>query len=147
MHIRVIGTPAQVATHIAVLDQLYGDRMREARRHPLADKPHLVAFFLSVRMSGPKTVPASTDKPRGAAGPGSPSQMQTNGTHALMTNSTDPPTTPASADQRGLATADQCFDWTRRLTPPVRGLVTTWLEIGDEAMRHVSIVSPRRGAR
>ncbi|MFF0867662.1 hypothetical protein ACFYUV_38275 [Nonomuraea sp. NPDC003560] len=59
-----------------------------------------------------------------------------------MTHSTDPPAGTARRDARQLATAGQSFDWTRRLDVPVRDLVTTWLEIGDRAIRHVSIVTP-----
>lgn len=44
-----------------------------------------------------------------------------------------------------LSTAVQSFDWTRRLDSDVRDLVTTWLEIGDRAFRHVSIVAPSAG--
>lgn len=61
-----------------------------------------------------------------------------------MTHSTDPPISSATGEQRGggMETADQCFDWTRRLDSPVRGLVTTWLEIGDRAIRTVNIIRP-----
>ncbi|WP_327587077.1 hypothetical protein OHA25_08700 [Nonomuraea sp. NBC_00507] len=63
-----------------------------------------------------------------------------------MINSTDPPISSASPDQRNaLATAVQDFDWTRRLSPDVRSLVTTWLEIGDRAMCTISIVPPATG--
>ncbi|MEV4020206.1 hypothetical protein AB0J35_57990 [Nonomuraea angiospora] len=67
-----------------------------------------------------------------------------------MTHTTDPPVNSARHDQRGssLTTAAQSFDWTRQLPPHLRGLVTTWLEIGDDAFRHVSIVpTPAGGAR
>jgi hypothetical protein len=53
---------------------------------------------------------------------------------------TNPP--PSSA----LETAVQDFDWTRKLDTDVRGLVTTWLEISDRAIRTINIVSPQAGA-
>lgn len=46
-----------------------------------------------------------------------------------------------------LTTAVQSFDWTRKMTPDVRGFVTTWLEIGDRAVRYVSIAAPVGEAR
>ncbi|MFB4294834.1 hypothetical protein ACBI99_44895 [Nonomuraea sp. ATR24] len=53
-------------------------------------------------------------------------------------------THPLDAEQPDdLASAVQDFDWTRRLDPNVRGLVTTWLEIGERAIRTVSIVPAR----
>lgn len=64
-----------------------------------------------------------------------------------MTHSTDPPISSATGEQDGipLATADPCFDWTRRLNNlnnvEIRGLLTTWLEVGDRAIRYVSIVA------
>ncbi|MCK2214250.1 hypothetical protein MF672_010675 [Actinomadura sp. ATCC 31491] len=60
-----------------------------------------------------------------------------------MTNPTDPPPPVAGAT---LATAAPDFDWTRQLRPDVRGLVTTWMEIGERAIRHVSIVPQTTGA-
>ncbi|NJP93950.1 hypothetical protein HCN51_31700 [Nonomuraea sp. FMUSA5-5] len=66
-----------------------------------------------------------------------------------MTHSTDPPVSSTTPQQEGstLATVAGDFDWTRRLPPSVRSLVTTWLEIGDEAIRHISIVPVTGGAR
>ncbi|MGP3914377.1 hypothetical protein [Nonomuraea sp. 10N515B] len=39
-----------------------------------------------------------------------------------------------------LATADQSFDWTRKLNSQVRADVTTWLEVGDRAFGFVQPV-------
>jgi hypothetical protein len=60
-----------------------------------------------------------------------------------MAQTTHPPT---SRPRAGLETAAQDFDWTRQLDLDVRSLVTTWLEIGDRAIRNINIVSPRAGA-
>ncbi len=59
-----------------------------------------------------------------------------------MINPTEP---PPDAGDGALATAAQDFDWTRKLDTDVRGLVTTWLEIGDRAIRNISIVPARTG--
>jgi hypothetical protein len=42
-----------------------------------------------------------------------------------------------------LATADQRFDWTRGHDPAIRSLLTTWLEIGERAIRTINIVPAR----
>jgi hypothetical protein len=64
-----------------------------------------------------------------------------------MTHTTDPPISSATDDQRStLGTAVQSYNWTRRVTPGVRDFLTTWLEIGDRAIRHVNIPAPG-GAR
>jgi hypothetical protein len=65
-----------------------------------------------------------------------------------MTQTTDPPADSTITRPRAwLETAAQDFDWTRQLDPDVRGLVTTWLEIGDRAIRTINIVAPAGGTR
>lgn len=65
-----------------------------------------------------------------------------------MIHLTERPIRPASRVERGsLSTAAPSFDWTRRLNPRVRSLVTTWLEIGDRAFRTGTIVGLTGGAR
>ncbi|GAA4933846.1 hypothetical protein HD597_010048 [Nonomuraea thailandensis] len=66
-----------------------------------------------------------------------------------MTHFTDPPVSDTTPQQEGssLMTAVGDFNWTRRLNPRMRGLVTTWLEICDDAMRHISIVPASAGGK
>ncbi|MER7500500.1 hypothetical protein AB0L05_27960 [Nonomuraea pusilla] len=49
------------------------------------------------------------------------------------------------AEAGQLETADQAFDWTRKLHPQVRADVTTWLEVGQRAFRFLRPVPSPRG--